>query len=123
MSDPWPPAFMRTAPPTEPGTPTAHSNPVSPASTVRRATTGSAAAPPARTRTRPSGPGASTVTVVKPSPSCRTSPSNPASATSRLDPRPTTSTCGSLPASAAATAASSSPSATSRNQRAAPPTR
>ena len=31
MSEPWPPAFMRTAPPTEPGTPTAHSKPVSPA--------------------------------------------------------------------------------------------
>ena len=29
MSEPWPPAFIRTAPPTEPGTPTAHSNPVS----------------------------------------------------------------------------------------------
>ena len=49
MSAPWPPAFMRTAPPIEPGTPTAHSKPVSPAATVRRATTGSALAPPART--------------------------------------------------------------------------
>ena len=47
MSEPWPPAFMRTAPPTEPGTPTAHSKPVRPAAAVRRATTGSAAAPPA----------------------------------------------------------------------------
>ena len=27
MSDPWPPAFMRTAPPTDPGTPTAHDRP------------------------------------------------------------------------------------------------
>ena len=42
MSEPCPPAFIRTAPPTEPGTPTAHSNPVSPAAAVRRASTGSA---------------------------------------------------------------------------------
>ena len=32
-SAPWPPAFMRTAPPIEPGTPTAHSKPVRPAAT------------------------------------------------------------------------------------------
>ena len=38
MSEPCPPAFMRTAPPIEPGTPTAHSKPVSPAAAVRRAT-------------------------------------------------------------------------------------
>ena len=37
MSLPCPPAFMRTAPPTEPGTPTAHSKPVTPADAVRRA--------------------------------------------------------------------------------------
>ena len=47
MSEPWPPAFIRTAPPIEPGTPTAHSNPVSPAAAVRRASTGSATPPPA----------------------------------------------------------------------------
>ena len=46
MSEPCPPAFMRTAPPIEPGTPTAHSNPVSPAAAVRRATTGRLAPPP-----------------------------------------------------------------------------
>ena len=40
MSDPWPPAFMRTAPPIDPGTPTAHSKPVRPAATDWRATTG-----------------------------------------------------------------------------------
>ena len=40
VSEPWPPAFMRTAPPTEPGTPTAHSRPRSPAAAVRRARTG-----------------------------------------------------------------------------------
>lgn len=45
MSDPWPPTFMRTAPPMLPGTPTAHSNPVRPTATVRRATTGRLAAP------------------------------------------------------------------------------
>ena len=49
MSEPCPPAFIRTAPPIDPGTPTAHSKPVSPAATVRRATTGSAAAAPAST--------------------------------------------------------------------------
>ena len=42
MSEPWPPAFMRTAPPIEPGTPTAHSNPLRPAAAVLRASTGSA---------------------------------------------------------------------------------
>ena len=47
MSDPCPPAFIRTAPPIEPGTPTAHSNPVRPAAAVRRASTGSATAEPA----------------------------------------------------------------------------
>ena len=40
VSDPWPPAFMRTAPPTVPGTPTAHSRPVRPADAVRRASVG-----------------------------------------------------------------------------------
>ena len=49
MSEPCPPAFIRTAPPIEPGTPTAHSNPVSPAAAVRRASTGSATPPPAVT--------------------------------------------------------------------------
>ena len=34
MSAPCPPAFMRTAPPIEPGTPTAHSKPVSPAAAL-----------------------------------------------------------------------------------------
>ena len=38
---------MRTAPPIEPGTPTAHSKPVSPAAAVRRASTGRATAEPA----------------------------------------------------------------------------
>ena len=49
MSEPWPPAFIRTAPPTDPGTPTAHSKPVRPASTVWRASTGRATAAPAVT--------------------------------------------------------------------------
>ena len=51
MSEPWPPAFMRTAPPTEPGTPTAHDSPLHPASATRRASTGRATAAPARTTT------------------------------------------------------------------------
>ena len=49
MSEPWPPAFIRTAPPIEPGTPTAHSKPVSPALTLARATRGRKAAAPAVT--------------------------------------------------------------------------
>ena len=56
MSEPCPPAFMRTPPPTEPGTPTAHSNPVRPAATVRRASTGSATAAPALTTIDASAP-------------------------------------------------------------------
>jgi hypothetical protein len=86
MSDPWPPAFMATAPPTEPGTPTAHSNPVSPASTLRRATTGRPAAAPARRR--PSG---AMSIPASPGPRWTATPGNPASATRRLDPLPTTS--------------------------------
>ena len=50
MSEPWPPAFMRTAPPIEPGTPTAHSNPVKAAAAVRRATTGKRGRSPGRHR-------------------------------------------------------------------------
>jgi hypothetical protein len=49
MSEPWPPAFIRTAPPTEPGMPTIHSRPVSPRAAVRRPSTGSSTAPPAVT--------------------------------------------------------------------------
>ena len=53
MSEPWPPAFIRTAPPIEPGTPTAHSKPVRPARRRRRASTGSGDADRRRTTTRP----------------------------------------------------------------------
>ena len=49
MSEPCPPAFIRTAPPIDPGTPTAHSKPVNPAAAVRRASTGNATAEPANT--------------------------------------------------------------------------
>ena len=49
MSEPWPPAFIRSAPPTDPGTPTPHSRPCSPAAADLRATTGSLAPAPART--------------------------------------------------------------------------
>ena len=49
VSRPWPPAFMRTAPPTLPGIPTKNSSPVRPAAAARRASTGSATAAPART--------------------------------------------------------------------------
>ena len=40
MSEPCPPAFIRTAPPIEPGTPTAHSKPRRPAATLCLAITG-----------------------------------------------------------------------------------
>ena len=117
MSEPWPPAFIRTAPPIEPGTPTAHSKPVSPARTVRRATTGSAAAPPART-TVPA-----TSIRAKASPSTRATPGNPASATSRFEPLPTTRVGTPVAATAAATAVRSSIDRASTNRAAAPPTR
>ena len=48
MSLPWPPAFMRTAPPIEPGTPTAHSKPTRPAADACAAR--APAAPPLRLR-------------------------------------------------------------------------
>ena len=89
MSDPCPPAFMRTAPPTDPGTPTAHDSPDQPASATRRARTGSARAAPARTTgAAPAGSGSSS--PAKPLPRCRTIPSKPSSDTSRLEPRPMT---------------------------------
>ena len=117
MSEPWPPAFIRTAPPIDPGTPTAHSNPVSPAPTVRRATTGRAAAPPAcvavpSMRIEANG-----------SPSTTAMPGNPASATSRFEPLPTTSVGSPVAATAAATARRSAGSAASTNSAAGPPTR
>ena len=100
MSEPCPPAFIRTAPPTDPGTPTAHSKPVRPAAAVRRATTGRLAAPPARTVVP------SMSMLAKCSPSTTARPSNPASATSRFEPRPTTSTAHARwPSTAAATVA------------------
>ncbi len=86
MFEPWPPAFIRIAPPTEPGTPTAHSRPCRPAAAVRRASTGRLSAAPARTWL-PSRCRAS-----KPEPSEMARPGKPASATSRFDPRPSTST-------------------------------
>ena len=77
---------MRTPPPIEPGTPTAHSNPVSPADAVRRATTGMLAPPPARTVTPSMSMWANC------SPRISAIPANPASAISRFDPLPITST-------------------------------
>ena len=108
MSEPWPPAFMNTAPPIDPGTPTAHSKPVRAAAAVRRATTGRLAAPPATTSTTAPGPASvtwGTSMVVKCSPSTRASPGNPVSATSTLEPRPTTSTATPLARTAAVTSA------------------
>ena len=99
MSEPWPPAFMRTAPPTDPGTPTAQDSPLHPASATRRASTGSATAAPARTT---AGARHATGRNRAPAGRCRRSPhqdaarspSNPSSATSRLEPRPKTKTGG-----------------------------
>ncbi len=113
MSEPWPPAFMRTAPPTEPGTPTAHESPDHPASATRRARTGRDRAAPARTvgRTsapassaRSSAPGSGNARPAKPEPSRRTNPSKPASATNRFDPRPITKTATVAPIRSCGTA-------------------
>ena len=83
---PWPPAFILSAPPTEPGTPTAHSRPTSPAAALRRATRGRAAAAPGPHR------GAADLDPRQPGPGTTTRPSKPASATSMFDPFPSTST-------------------------------
>ena len=105
-SPPWPPAFMRTAPPTEPGTPTAHSRPVSPAAALRRASTGRLTAEPART----SVPSISI--VAHQGPRLTAMPGKPRSATSRFEPRPTTSTGSPL-----ASRSSPRPLATHRSTR------
>lgn len=117
MSEPCPPAFIRTAPPIVPGTPTAHSKPVRPAAAVRRATTGSGAAPPARTRV----PAIST-SRYRPA-RVMASPSKPSSATSRFDPLPITSTSMPVSRTAAVTAAMSPSSSTVTKRAAGPPTR
>ena len=116
MSEPCPPAFMRTAPPTDPGTPTAHDSPDHPPSATRRASTGRATAAPARTAPVPSlrstsadpdpdptdpDPDWGSSTPAKPAPRCTTIPSNPSSATNRLEPRPRTKTAGGAPSAAA----------------------
>ena len=117
MSDPCPPAFIRTAPPTEPGTPTAHSNPVTDAAAVRRASTGRATPPPAVTTTRPSESAGPTAMPFANSASDTAIPGNPESATSRFEPRPIASTCRPVAAFAAATRRRSSIDATSTNKR------
>ena len=98
MSEPWPPAFIRTAPPTEPGTPTAHSSPWRPAAAVRRASTGRLTDAPAVTVVP------STTSSSKPPSGATTRPSKPPSATSRLEPRPSTTTGTGRPSRARATA-------------------
>jgi hypothetical protein len=117
MSDPCPPAFMRTAPPMEPGTPTAHSKPANPSWTECLATTGRLAPPPATIRVP------STSTASNPPPNCSTRPAYPPSATSRLEPRPTIATGTGPPAVAVAIARNSWRSAGRTNTAAAPPTR
>ena len=117
---PWPPAFMRTAPPTEPGTPTPHSKPVSPRAALWRASTGSATAPPATTRGTAGFSGQ--VIFSANSPSTIASPANPSSATSRLLPRPITSTGTRCSRSALLTACKSSIEVASRKRLAGPPT-
>ena len=98
MSEPWPPAFMRTAPPTDPG----HADgPRQPAPSRRRPPGGPARAGPPRLRpARRRTPGRRRSAhrsragrpPAKPAPRCSTIPSNPSSATSRLEPRPRTKT-------------------------------
>ena len=121
MSDPCPPAFIRTAPPSEPGTPTAHSKPRHPAAARRRATTGRANPDPPRAHGASDSSG---ITSSPPRPVTTTAiPGNPSSATSRFDPRPTTSTGNSDAARAAATASRSSRLRARTSKAAAPPSR
>ena len=116
VSRPWHPAFIRTAPPTDPGTPTKNSSPPRPQRAAWRATTGSDA--PAAALTSPEG---SSSTVVRSPTSRSTKPLKPESAITRLDPLPRTSS--STPAAVAAFAAvtTSSSEAASTSQRAGPP--
>ena len=117
MSEPWPPAFIRTAPPIEPGMPTAHSNPVRPAAAVLRARTGRATAEPAHTETpRISMSSASSARLIA-------TPANPASAMRRLEPRPTTNTGRSYRLTTSATAWSCEIDAGDTKMAALPPTR
>ena len=76
---------MRTAPPTEPGMPTKNSRPPTPAAAARRASTGSATAPPGVDAGAASR---STSSCSNSPPSTIATPSKPASATSRFEPRP-----------------------------------
>jgi hypothetical protein len=116
MSEPCPPAFIRTPPPTDPGTPTAHSKPARPAATVRRASTGSATAPPAVTTS-------SSIAMSDPIAESEIAmPLKPASATSRFDPRPTTSTGRSETRTAAAIRSRSAADRGRTNSAAEPPT-
>ncbi len=94
MSEPWPPAFIRTAPPIEPGTPTAHSKPREPARGDARASDGSAIAaagahhPSHGVRRRRSAISIADQVDRR----RRRCPGSPSSATSMFEPRPTTST-------------------------------
>ena len=88
MSEPWPPAFIRTAPPIDPGTPTAHSKPVRPRAAHCRARTGNGTDDPARTTARSTSISNRSVSAVADT----TIPGNPASATNTLEPRPRIST-------------------------------
>ena len=83
MSEPCPPAFMRTPPPTDPGTPTAHSRPVRPAPrSGGPAPAGSPPHPPSPWRRRRRSR-ARTGRARWPA------RAKPRSATSRFEPRPT----------------------------------
>ena len=121
---------MRTAPPIDPGTPTAHSKPVRPAAAVRRATTGSDTPPPAATGHSVPGhspPAAELVAGITTSPSRAAieiaTPGKPSSLTSMFEPRPTTSTGMPVAERTSAIAARSSSPDTSTYSAARPPTR
>ena len=100
MSDPCPPAFIRTAPPDRARHADGPRQTRPPGSATCRARTGRASAPPARTHERrvgphdPSGPhhgrGEGSSSPANPRPRRITTPSKPASATSRFEPRPMT---------------------------------
>ena len=96
MSEPCPPAFMRTAPPTDPGTPTAHESPDHPASATRRASTGRDNAAPARTAGRGSAwacpcstdAGSGRSSPAKPEPRCSDQPLEPVVGHQQVRPAP-----------------------------------
>ena len=119
-SAPYAPTFWIGVAPAEPGIPDSASTPDQPDSTAVATNASHGSPAQTRTRTRPEPSGSAWTPRV---PIRTTVPGNPASATSRFEPPPTSSR-GSPVASAAVTASIRSPSeVASMTRRAGPPTR